>query len=112
MALDLTEPQREELRSLVGSITERHIDRIVKRMWLSVITLGVIILMQGFYIAYVSGTKVNEIDSDHVALMTLQNARVTDEASLSALAATQTEMNQNLIQISEQLSRIEGHMKP
>ncbi len=112
MSLDLTEPQRRELHTLVGGIAERHIDRIVKRMWMSVLTLGVIVLIQGFYIAYVSGTKVEEIDYDHRSVLQLQQARGNDEVSLAAIAATQNGMNQNIQLMEAQLNRIERNTKP
>ncbi len=100
MSLDLTEPQTQELHRLVGDITERHIAKTVKGMWLSVVGLGLMMVVQGFYIAYISGTKVQELTNDTTQLGVLENAKSLDEIQLSSINAT-------LIQMNTQLNRIE-----
>ncbi len=101
MSLDLTEPQTQELHRLVGDITERHIAKTVKGMWMSVVGLGLMVVVQGFYIAYISGTKVQELTNDSAELVVLENAKSYDEIQLSGINATLTEMN-------TQLNRIEN----
>ncbi len=100
MSLDLTEPQTQELHRLVGDITERYIAKTVKGMWLSVMGLGLMVVVQGFYIAYISGTKVQELTNDTTQLGVLENAKSLDEIQLSSINAT-------LIQMNTQLNRIE-----
>ncbi len=105
MKLDLTEPQFQELHTVVTEITDRHIEKIVKRMWLSIVALGVMLVLQGFYISYISGTKVQELSQDTEVVGELQNARMLDEEQLAAIRAT-------LVQINVQLNRIENNTKP
>ncbi len=101
MTLDLTEPQQKELQHFVVGVAERHISKTVRGMWISVIGLGLMIVVQGFYIAYLSGTKVEELSTDTVELQQLENARSYDERNLSAINAT-------LLQMNAQLTRIEN----
>ncbi|MHB8406324.1 MAG: hypothetical protein ACYDCJ_12970 [Gammaproteobacteria bacterium] len=104
MSLDLTEPQHQELKHLVGTIAERHIAKTVKSMWLSVVGLGLMVVVQGFYIAYLSGTKVQELTNDTAELVVLENAKSYDENQLAAISAT-------LIQMNAQLNRIENQTR-
>ncbi len=101
MSLDLTEPQRRELQTLVGTIAERHIAKTVKGIWISVLGLGMMVVVQGFYIAYISGTKVQELTNDTAELVVLENSKSYDENQLAAINATLTDMN-------SQLNRIEN----
>jgi len=103
MSLDLTEPQTDELHRLVGDIAERHIAKTVKGMWLSVFGLGMMVVVQGFYIAYISGTKVQELSSDTAELYVLENAKSYDEMQLSAINATLTQMNTQLQRIENKV---------
>jgi len=105
MSLDLTEPQTQELRQLVGNITERHIAKTVRGMWISVLGLGAMVVVQGFYIAYISGTKVQELTSDTAELVVLENAKSYDEIQLASISATLTQMNTQLNRIENKVDR-------
>ncbi len=103
MSLDLTEPQHRELQTLVGTIAERHIAKTVKGMWLSVMGLGLMVVVQGFYIAYISGTKVQELTNDTAELQQLENAKSYDEIQLAAINATLNDMNAQLTRIENKV---------
>ncbi len=97
--------EEKELHELVGRIAERHVDKIVRRMWMSVMGLGLIVILQGFYIAYISGTKVQELTGDTAALVILQNARTGDERQLSSISTTLADMQ---VQLNRIESRVDG----
>ena len=101
---DLRVEQTQAIRRMVVAVSAQHVERLVGRMWKSVIGLAMIVALEGLYISYVSGTKVQELDSTQAAVLQLQAARNADEIELSAV-------NANLQQIEVQLDRIEKQTK-
>ncbi len=102
---DLSLDQTNAIRQMVVEVSAKHIERLVSRMWKSVIGLALVVAIEGLYISYISGTKVEELDSTQAAVSQLQAARNADEIELSAV-------NANLQQIETQLDRIERDTKP
>jgi hypothetical protein len=111
--LDLTEPQIRELKIFVKDIVEKHIERMLNKIWATLGGIAILVIVQGAYVVFIGGAKVQQISDNtnqiaHVEAQAqaTEQDRASNAMQLSAIAANVADINARLTRIE---TKVDNH---
>ncbi len=99
---DFTEEQNSVIRHWITKGVVQQVQRVITRIWVTVLALALTVAFEGLYISYVTGAKVEELNSDHAIMLRLQETTALNEINEASMNATLRDMKVQLNRIEKQ----------
>ena len=111
MSDDLTVPQIDLIRRIAAEVATAIIDKTLLKIWATLGTFAIIIVVQLVTIVWIGGGKVQMVQDNHDAIAALIQYQHTTAASNTLLQTQMATVNANLASMNQRLTNIETNTR-